>query len=86
MIISDRGLQIVARFWEQLHASLRTHLIHSSAYHPQTDSLCFGTSRKLESKFALGQILLQQQLSRESKDATVRSVIRTLMPHPTQLD
>jgi hypothetical protein len=34
MIISDRGSQFVARFWEQLHASLRTHLIHSSAYHP----------------------------------------------------
>jgi hypothetical protein len=37
MIISDRGSQFVARFWEQLYASLRTHLIHSSAYHPQTD-------------------------------------------------
>jgi hypothetical protein len=32
MIISDRGSQFVARFWEQLHASLGTHLIHSSAY------------------------------------------------------
>jgi transposase InsO family protein len=38
MIISDRGSQFVAHFWEQLHASLGTHLIHSSAYHPQTDS------------------------------------------------
>jgi hypothetical protein len=37
MIISDRGSQFVTRFWEQLHASLRTHLIHSSAYHPQID-------------------------------------------------
>jgi hypothetical protein len=37
MIIFDQGSQFVARFWEQLHASLRTHLIHSSAYHPQTD-------------------------------------------------
>jgi hypothetical protein len=36
-IISDRGSQFVARFWEQLHMSLGTHLIHSSAYHPQTD-------------------------------------------------
>jgi hypothetical protein len=34
MIISDQGSQFVARFWEQLHASLGTHLIHSSAYHP----------------------------------------------------
>jgi hypothetical protein len=33
-IISDRGSQFIARFWEQLHASLGTHLIHSSAYHP----------------------------------------------------
>jgi hypothetical protein len=34
MIMSDRGLQFVTRFWEQVHASLGTHLIHSSAYHP----------------------------------------------------
>jgi hypothetical protein len=33
-IISDRGSQFVARFWEQLHASLGPHLIHCSAYHP----------------------------------------------------
>jgi hypothetical protein len=32
-IISDRGSQFIAHFWEQLHASLRTHLIHNSAYH-----------------------------------------------------
>jgi hypothetical protein len=37
MIISDRGSQIVARFWEQLHTSLGTHMIHSLTYHPQTD-------------------------------------------------
>jgi hypothetical protein len=37
MIISDRGSQFIACFWEQLHTSLRTHLIHSSAYHPQTN-------------------------------------------------
>jgi hypothetical protein len=36
-IISDRGSQFVARFWEQLHANLGTHLIHSLAYHPQMD-------------------------------------------------
>jgi transposase InsO family protein len=36
-IISNRGPQFVARFWEQLHAYLGMHLIHSSAYHPQTD-------------------------------------------------
>jgi hypothetical protein len=37
MIISDRGSQFVACFWEQLHASLGTHLIHSLVYHPQMD-------------------------------------------------
>jgi transposase InsO family protein len=37
MIVSDRGSQFVTRFWEQLHASLGTHLIHSLAYHLQTD-------------------------------------------------
>jgi hypothetical protein len=36
-IISDQGSQFVARFWEQLHATLRTHLIHSLAYHLQMD-------------------------------------------------
>jgi hypothetical protein len=37
MIISDGGSQFVAHFWEQLHTSLGTHLIHSSTYHPQMD-------------------------------------------------
>jgi hypothetical protein len=36
-IIPDRGSQFVTHFWEQLHIFLSTHLIHSSAYHPQTD-------------------------------------------------
>jgi hypothetical protein len=36
-VISDRGSQFVAHFWEQLHALLETHLIHSSAYLPQID-------------------------------------------------
>jgi hypothetical protein len=34
-IVSDRGSKFVDHLWEQLHASLRTHLIHSSAYHPR---------------------------------------------------
>jgi hypothetical protein len=37
-IITDWGSQFIARFWEQLHAFLGTHLNHSSSYHPQTDS------------------------------------------------
>jgi hypothetical protein len=36
-IISDRGTQFVARFWEQLQECLGTKLIRSSSYHPQTD-------------------------------------------------
>jgi hypothetical protein len=35
-IISNRGSIFVARFWEQLHECLGTHLIQSSAYHRQT--------------------------------------------------
>jgi hypothetical protein len=36
-IISDRGAQFIARFWEQLQQTLGTKLIRSSAYHPQID-------------------------------------------------
>ena len=36
-IISDRGAQFIAHFWEQLQESLETKLIRSSVYHPQTD-------------------------------------------------
>jgi transposase InsO family protein len=35
-IVSNRGLQFVSKFWEELHKSLGTKLLHSSAYHPQT--------------------------------------------------
>jgi hypothetical protein len=35
-IMSDRGPQFVAKFWEALHKLLGTKLLHSSAYHPQT--------------------------------------------------
>jgi hypothetical protein len=33
-IISNTESQFVAHFWEQVHASLGIHLVHSSAYHP----------------------------------------------------
>ena len=36
-IISDRGAQFIARFWEQLQEALGTKLIRSSTYHLQTD-------------------------------------------------
>jgi transposase InsO family protein len=47
-IISDQGSQFVARFWEQLHASRMTHLIHSSAYHLQTDGQTERVNKILE--------------------------------------
>jgi hypothetical protein len=37
-IISDRGSIFVARFWEQLHECLGTHLIRSSPYHGLSQS------------------------------------------------
>jgi hypothetical protein len=36
-IVSDRGSQFKAHFWEHLHKGLGTSLVHSTAYHPQTD-------------------------------------------------
>ena len=36
-IVSDRGTQFVSSFWKQLHASMGTKLLYSTAYHPQTD-------------------------------------------------
>jgi hypothetical protein len=35
-IVSDQGPQFVSKFWEELHKSLGTKLLHSSTYHPQT--------------------------------------------------
>jgi hypothetical protein len=35
-IISNRGPQFTAHFWEHLHHLLGTKLVRSSAYHPQT--------------------------------------------------
>jgi hypothetical protein len=35
-IVSNRGPQFVSKFWGELHKSLGTKLLHSSAYHPQT--------------------------------------------------
>jgi transposase InsO family protein len=35
-IVSDRGSQFTAHFWEHLHKGLGTSMIRSTAYHPQT--------------------------------------------------
>jgi transposase InsO family protein len=34
-IVSNQGPQFVSKFWSELHKSLGTKLLHSSAYHPQ---------------------------------------------------
>jgi hypothetical protein len=61
MIISNRGSQFVAHFWEQLHTSLGTHLIHSSAYHPQTDGQTERVNQILE--YMLRACVLEHQVS-----------------------
>ena len=35
-IVSDRGSQFTAQFWEHLHKQFGTNLVRSSAYPPQT--------------------------------------------------
>jgi hypothetical protein len=50
-IISDWWSQFVARLWEQLHTSLRTHLIHSLVFHPQTDGQTEQVKQILEDMF-----------------------------------
>lgn len=47
-IISNRGTQLVARFWEQLQASLGTKLIQSSGYHTQVDGQTERTNQIIE--------------------------------------
>jgi hypothetical protein len=36
IIVSDHRPQFVSKFWEEIHKSLGTKLLHSLAYHPQT--------------------------------------------------
>jgi hypothetical protein len=60
-IISDWGSQFIARFWEQLHVSLGTHLIHSSNYHAQTDGQTKWVNQILEDM--LGACVLEHQES-----------------------
>jgi hypothetical protein len=47
-IVSNRGPQFVSMFWEELHKSLGTKLLHSSAYHPQTSWQTERVNRILE--------------------------------------
>jgi transposase InsO family protein len=47
-IVSDRGQQFVSKFWEELHKSLGTKLLHSLAYHPQTSGQTERVNKILE--------------------------------------
>jgi hypothetical protein len=50
-IVSDRGPQIVSKFWEELQKSLGTKLLHSLAYHPQTSEQTERVNQILEDMF-----------------------------------
>jgi transposase InsO family protein len=47
-LVSDRGSQFVSKFWEELHKSLDTKLLRSSAYHPQTSGQTERVNQMLE--------------------------------------
>jgi hypothetical protein len=53
-IVSNQGPHFVARFWKQLHASLGTHLVHSSSYHPQMDGQTKRVNQILEDMLRAG--------------------------------
>jgi hypothetical protein len=93
-IISDRGSQFVACFWEQLHASLETHLIHSSAYHPQTDGQTERVNQILEDMLRAcvmeypGSWDKNLSLAEFSYNNSYQESLKmaTTMSHPSQLD
>jgi hypothetical protein len=47
-IVSDRRPQFISKFWKELHKSLGTKLLHSSAYHPQTSGKIERVNQTLE--------------------------------------
>jgi transposase InsO family protein len=47
-IMFDRGSQFTAHVWEHLHKGLGTSLVHSTAYHPQTDGQTERVNQVLE--------------------------------------
>jgi hypothetical protein len=61
IIIPDWESQFVTCFWEQLHVSLMTHLIHNSAYHLQTNGQTEWVNQVLEDM--LRACVMKQQCS-----------------------
>jgi transposase InsO family protein len=47
-IVSDRGTQFTAHFWERLQQGLGTKLMHSTTYHPQTSGQTERLNQTLE--------------------------------------
>jgi hypothetical protein len=60
-IISDRGPQFVSKFWMELHKSLGTKVIHSSAYHPQTSGQMERVNQILEDMLRSCALTYQDQ-------------------------
>ena len=83
-IVSDRGPQFTAQFWESLHKSMGTELRHSTAFYPQTDGqtkrvnqvledllrACVNLWFRLGEELVLCRVLIQQQLSSKSSYGT----------------
>jgi transposase InsO family protein len=99
-IISDRGPQFVARFWEQLHASLGTRLIHGSAYHLQTDGQTERVSQILENMLRACVLnypdkwdkclplaeFSYNNIYQESQNGTLQSFVWPSLPYTCELD
>src|SRR3954465_13499095 len=95
-VVSDRGTQFSSKFWRQLHESLGTRLEFSTVFHPQTDGQTERVNQILEDmlracalahgsswdeNFAVCGVFLQQQLSNQHQDVTIRCVVWETMSY-----
>jgi hypothetical protein len=60
-IMSDRGPQFVSKFWEELHKSLGSKLLHSLAYHPKTSGQTERVNQILEDMLRAGVLVFPQK-------------------------